>query len=90
MLSAYDEVAKQQTELSKLKGKDNAAYVSGMKQLIRDNNMARHMRMKRYKHDMKLLTEKFLNSKSAAERDSVVKVMFSAREKMLNDVSMMK
>ena len=90
LLSTYNEVAKQQTELSKLKKTDRAAYREGMKQLRQNNNMRQHMRMKRYKHDMKQLTEKYLRSKDAAERDSLVKVMFSTREKMLEDIGRMK
>ena len=90
LLSTYDDVAKQQTELSKLKKTDRAAYREGMKQLRQNNNMRQHMRMKRYKHDMTQLTEKYLRSKDAAERDSLVKVMFSTREKMLEDIGRMK
>ena len=90
LLSTYDEVAKQQTELSKLKKTDRAAYREGMKQLRQNTDMRQHMRMKRYKHDIKQLTEKYLRSKDAAERDSLVKVMFSTREKMLEDIGRMK
>ncbi len=90
LLSTYDNVAKQQTELSKLKKTDRAAYREGMKQLRQNNNMRQHMRMKRYKHDIKQLTEKYLRSKDATERDSLVKVMFSTREKMLEDIGRMK
>ena len=90
LLSTYDEVAKQQTELSKLKKTDRVAYREGMKQLRQKNNMRQHMRMKRYKHDMKQLTEKYLRSQSAEERDSLVKVMFTTREKMLEDIGRMK
>ena len=90
LLSTYDEVAKQQTELSKLKKTDRAAYREGMKQLRQNNNMRQHMRMKRYKHDMKQLTEKYLCSQSAEERDSLVRVMFTTRDKMLDDIGRMK
>ena len=90
LLSTYDEVAKQQTELSKLKKTDRAAYREGMKQLRQNNNMRQHMRMKRYKHDMKQLTEKYLRSQSAEERDSLVRVMFTTRDKMLDDIGRMK
>ena len=90
LLSTYDEVSKQQTELSKLKQTDRAAYREGMKQLRQNTDMRQHMRMKRYKHDIKQLTEKYLRSKDAAERDSLVKVMFSTREKMLEDIGRMK
>lgn len=89
LLSTYDEVNKQQTELSKLKKTDRAAYREGMKQLRQKYNMREHGRMKRYKHDMKLLTEKYLRSKSAEERDSLVRVMTTTRDKLLDDIGRM-
>lgn len=90
LLSTYDDVSKQQTELSKLKKTDRAAYREGRQQLRKKYNLREHERMKRYKHDMKQLTEKYLRTKDAAERDSLVKVMFSTREKMLEDIGRMK
>lgn len=89
LLSTYDEVSKQQTELAKLKQTDRAAYREGMKQLRQKYNMREHGRMKRYKHDMKLLTEKYLRSKSAEERDSLVRVMTTTRDKLLDDIGRM-
>lgn len=89
LLSTYDEVSKQQTELAKLKKTDRAAYREGMKQLRQKYNMREHGRMKRYKHEMKLLTEKYLRSKSAEERDSLVRVMTTTRDKLLDDIGRM-
>lgn len=89
LLSTYDEVAKQQTELSKLKRTDRAAYRNGMKQLRQNYDMRQHGRVKRYKHDMKLLTEKYLRSKNAEERDSLVRVMTTTRDKLLDDIGRM-
>lgn len=89
LLSTYDEVNKLQTELSKLKQTDRGAYREGMKQLRQKYNMREHGRMKRYKHDMKLLTEKYLRSKSAEERDSLVRVMTTTRDKLLDDIGRM-
>ena len=89
LLSTYDEVSKQQTELSKLKKTDRTAYREGMKQLRQKYNMREHGRMKRYKHDMKLLTEKYLRSKNAEERDSLVRVMTTTRDKLLDDIGRM-
>ena len=89
LLSTFDEVSKQQTELSKLKKTDRAAYREGMKQLRQKYNMREHGRMKRYKHDMKLLTEKYLRSKSAEYRDSLVRVMTTTRDKLLDDIGRM-
>lgn len=90
LLSTYDEVNRQLTALSKLRGKDNVAYADGMRRLFRSNDMRQHMRVKRYKHDMKQLTEKYLRCKDTAERDSLVRVMFSMRERMLEDIGRMK
>lgn len=89
LLSTFDEVSKQQTELSKLKKTDRAAYSEGMKQLRQKYNMREHGRMKRYKHDMKQLTEKYLRSKNAEERDSLVRVMTTTRDKLLDDIGRM-
>lgn len=89
LLSTFDEVSKQQTELSKLKKTDRAAYRDGMKQLRQKYNMREHGRMKRYKHDMKQLTEKYLRSKNAEERDSLVRVMTTTRDKLLDDIGRM-
>lgn len=89
LLSTYDDVSKQQTELAKLKKTDRAAYREGMKQLRQKYNMREHGRMKRYKHDMKQLTEKYLRSKNAEERDSIVRVMTTTRDKLLDDIGRM-
>lgn len=89
LLSTFDEVSKQQTELSKLKKTDRAAYREGMKQLRQKYNMREHGRMKRYKHDMKQLTEKYLRNKNAEERDSLVRVMTTTRDKLLDDIGRM-
>lgn len=89
LLSTFDEVSKQQTELSKLKKTDRAAYREGMKQLRQKYNLREHGRMKRYKHDMKQLTEKYLRSKNAEERDSLVRVMTTTRDKLLDDIGRM-
>ena len=90
LLSDYDTVAKQETALSKIKKTDRAAYRDGMKQLRQSNDMRQHMRLKRYKHDMKELTSKYLRCKSAEERDSIVSTMFSTRAKMLEDIGRLK
>lgn len=90
LLSDYDAVAKQETALSKIKKTDRAAYREGMKQLRQSNDMRQHMRLKRYKHDMKELTDKYLRCKSAEERDSIVSTMFSTRAKMLEDIGRLK
>lgn len=89
LLSTYEEVSKQQTELSKLKKTDRAAYREGMKQLRQKYNMREYGRMKRYKHDMKQLTEKYLRSKNAEERNSLVRVMTTTRDKLLDDIGRM-
>lgn len=90
LLSDYDAIAKQETALSKIKKTDRAAYREGMKQLRQSNDMRQHMRLKRYKHDMKELTSKYLRCKSAEERDSIVSTMFSTRAKMLENIGRLK
>lgn len=90
LLSDYDAIAKQETALSKIKKTDRAAYREGMKQLRQSNDMRQHMRLKRYKHDMKELTSKYLRCKSDEERDSIVSTMFSTRAKMLEDIGRLK
>ena len=90
LLSDYDAIAKQETALSKIKKTNRAAYREGMKQLRQSNDMRQHMRLKRYKHDMKELTSKYLRCKSAEERDSIVSTMFSTRAKMLEDIGRLK
>lgn len=90
LLSDYDDVAKQETALSKIKKTDRAAYREGMKQLRQSNDMRQHMRLKRYKHDINELTSKYLRCKSAEERDSIVSTMFSTRAKMLEDIGRLK
>lgn len=90
LLSDYDAIAKQETALSKIKKTDRAAYREAMKQLRQSNDMRQHMRLKRYKHDMKELTSKYLRCKSAEERDSIVSTMFSTRAKMLEDIGRLK
>lgn len=90
LLSDYDAVAKQETALSKIKKTDRAAYREGMKKLRQSNDMRQHMRLKRYKHDMKELTSKYLRCKSAEERESIVSTMFSTRAKMLEDIGRLK
>ena len=90
LLSDYDAIAKQEAALSKIKKTDRAAYREGMKQLRQSNDMRQHMRLKRYKHDMKELTSKYLRCKSAEERDSIVSTMFCTRAKMLEDIGRLK
>ena len=90
LLSDYDAIAKQETALSKIKKTDREAYRKGMKQLRLSNDMRQHLRLKRYKHDMKELTSKYLRCKCAEELDSIVSTMFSTRAKMLEDIGRLK
>jgi hypothetical protein len=90
LLSDYDAIAKQETALSKIKKTDREAYRKGMKQLRLSNDMRQHLRLKRYKHDMKELTSKYLRCKCAEELDSIVSTMFSTRVKMLEDIGRLK
>lgn len=87
LLEEYDAVAKRETEINKLKKTDREAYRNGRKELRETTDMRKHNRIKLYKRDMKELTEKYQNAKSAEERDEVVQQMFRARDKMLEDVA---
>lgn len=48
--------------------------------------MIRHNRVKRYNHDIKRLTEKWLNAQTPQEADSIARAMLNARERLLIDV----
>ena len=74
------------TALNKLKDTDMEAYAKGLEEFYQKHDIGKHERVKLYKHDIKRLTEQFLNCKTTAERDSIVKEMFSTREMLLEDV----
>lgn len=86
LLEGFDEVSEKEKELNRLKKSDRKAYREGRKQLRGSTNMIRHNRIKRYNHDIKRLTEKWLNAKTAQEADSIAKAMVNARERLLIDV----
>lgn len=88
MLTEYDEVNARETELNKLKKERKfAEYREGKKQLQQEHDMRVHARVKRYKRDIKELTEKYLSPGiSWAEADSIVRQIGATRDKMLEDV----
>ena len=86
LLDSFDEVSDRQKELTRLKKTDREAYRTGMKELRESTNMIRHNRVKRYNHDIKRLTEKWLNAQTPQEADSIARVMLNARERLLIDV----
>ena len=86
LLESFDEVSEREKELNRLKKSDREAYRRGRKELREGTNMRRHNRVKRYDHDIKRLTEKWMNAKTTQEADSIAKVMLNARERMLIDV----
>lgn len=86
LLESFDEVSNQEKELNRLKKKDREAYRSGKKDLRSKTDMRKHNRVKRYNHEIKLLTEKWQNAKTAEEADSIARAMVNARDRMLEDI----
>lgn len=86
LLESFEEISEKEKELNRLKKSDRKAYREGRKQLRESTDMIRHNRIKRYNHDIKRLTEKWLNAKTAQEADSIAKAMVNARERLLIDV----
>lgn len=86
LLAEYDEVTKKQTELSKLKKTDRAAYREGRIALNKEYDMRVHKRVGRYKRDMKELTERWLTTKDKDELKEITRLFISVRDKMLEDI----
>ena len=86
LLAEYEEVTKKQTELSKLKKTDLAAYREGRIALNKEHDLRRHKRVGRYKHDMKELTERWQTTKDKAELQQLTELMESTRDKLLEDI----
>lgn len=86
LLDSFDEVSEKEKELNRLKKTDRPTYREGMKELRESTNMIRHNRVKRYNHDIKRLTEKWLNAQTPQEADSIARAMLNARERLLIDV----
>ncbi len=87
LMSEYDEVNQKRKALGELKNAGNReAYREGMIELRDNYNLRQHRRVRRYKHDMKELTEQYLRTKDQRERDEIVARMFGARSKMLEEV----
>lgn len=90
LLDEYETVRKLEKELEKLWDTDRDAYREERARFMQTNDMRIHRRVERYKHDMRELTDKYLRSKNAEERDEMAKVMFGTRDKMLEDVGRMR
>lgn len=90
LLDEYETVRKREKELEKLWDTDRDAYREERARFMQTNDMRIHRRVERYKHDMRELTDKYLRSKNAEERDEMAKVMFGTRDKMLEDVGRMR
>lgn len=90
LLDEYETVRKREKELEELWDTDRDAYREERARFMQTNNMRIHRRVERYKHDMRELTNKYLRSKNAEERDEMAKVMFGTRDKMLEDVGRMR
>ncbi len=86
LLDSFDEVSEKEKELNRLKKTDRAAYRRGRKELMEGTDMRRHNRVKRYNHDIKRLTEKWMNAKTPEGADAAAEAMARARDMMLHDV----
>lgn len=86
LLSEYDAVAKRQTEINKLRKTDRDAFVAERKELFRSVDMRTYGRVKRYKRDMERLTDLYLKAGNREDRDSIVGLMFSTRDRLLEDL----
>ena len=90
LLEGFEEVSEKEKELNRLRKSDREAYRRGRKELREGTDMRRHKRVKRYNHDIKRLTEKWMNAKTPQEADSIARAMLNARERMLVDVDSIK
>lgn len=90
LLDSFEEVSEQEREINKLKKsgrvEDREAYRAAMKELRESTDLRRHNRVKRYNHDIKRLTERWLNAKTAEEADSLARAMVRVRERLLEDL----
>ncbi len=86
LLDSFEETSDREKEINKLKKSDREGYRAARKEFRETTDLRRHNRVKRYTHDIKRLTEKWLNAKTAAEADSLARAMTRARELMLSDI----
>lgn len=89
LIAESDEITKTEGELAKLKkARKFEEYRDGMSRLRQEHDMRRHARVKRYKHDIDLLTKQFLSPGiSREESDSIVGKMIQKREALINDIN---
>ena len=83
LLEGFDEVSEREKELNRLKKTDSEAYRRGREELREGTDMRLHNRVKRYNHDIKRLTEKWMNAKTPQEADSIAGAMMKARGRLL-------
>ena len=86
LLDSFEEISDREKEINKLRNSDREAYRTARKELRESTDLRRHNRVKRYNHDIKRLTGKWLNTKTPAEADSLARAMVNAREIMLSDI----
>ena len=87
LLAEYDSVTKRESEINKMKAEDKEAYRKARAELRESTDMRRHARLRRYKRDMKELTQKYLRTKDHKELEELVRLMTATRDKMLEDIS---
>ncbi|MCH5182064.1 MAG: hypothetical protein J1F06_05465, partial [Prevotellaceae bacterium] len=86
LLKEYDEVSKRKQAIDKLWETDREGYRNGRRELRKTTDMRRHNRVKRYKRDMRELTEKYLRTKSVDELNRIAEQMIRTRDKMIEDI----
>lgn len=89
LIAESDEITKTEGELAKLKkARKYSEYREGMSRLRQEHDMQIHARVKRYKHDIDLLTKQFLAPGiSREESDSIVGKMIQKRENLMNYIN---
>lgn len=89
LIAESDEITKTEGELAKLKkARKYSEYREGMSRLRHEHDMQAHARVKRYKHDIDLLTKQFLAPGiSREESDSIVGKMIQKRENLMNYIN---
>lgn len=91
LLDRFEETKKREQELRKLRNsgrpEERSEYLEGQKALLRETDMRLHNRVKRYDHEIKLLTKRWLKARTAQEADSIAGAMTEARERMLRETA---
>ncbi|MCH5233147.1 MAG: hypothetical protein J1E78_05860, partial [Muribaculaceae bacterium] len=85
LLREYDGFNRRERELSELKKRDVEAYKEGRRELRQNTDLRTIGRVKRYKRDIKELTEEYLKTRDLDRLQELVEQMERTRERMLED-----